>query len=169
MQNKQQILDGLTDIFNAWQQLLSGLAEEQVHIPLEPSTWTIKDNVAHLWSWQQASVARMEAALEDRPPVYPAWWLQRLPDPNEDVDQTNALLYDLSKDKPWQQVYDDWKSQFAHYLVLAARIPEKDLLQPGRYPWMGKYAIADSATGSMEHHQEHYEGLVAWLKQHTGR
>ena len=168
MDNKQQTLDSLADIFNRWQLLLASLSDEQIHNPLAPSSWTVKDIMAHLWSWQQASVARAEAALQGTQPAYPAWWAQRLPDPEEEVNGTNALLYSLSKDKTWQQVYSDWKMQFMHYLELVGRIPEKDFLQAGRYAWMGEYALADSADGSLGHHQEHYDTLVAWFQAHKG-
>ncbi len=168
MSDKQRVLDELTEIFNRWQLLLASLSAEQIHTPLAPSNWTVKDVVAHLWSWQQASVARMEAALQDRQPDYPAWWVQRGPDPEQDLDTTNALLYALSKDRPWQQVYDNWKVQFMHYLQLTGQIAEDDFSQGGRYRWMGQYAIADSAHGSLDHHKEHYESLTEWLLEHGG-
>jgi hypothetical protein len=168
MDRKQQILDGLAEIFNRWQVLLSSLSEEQIHTQLAPSSWTVKDMVAHLWSWQQASVARAEAALADQSPEMPAWWASFAPDPEEDVNRTNAWLYEASRDKAWQKVYTDWKSQFLHYLELVRRIPEKDFLQGGRYAWMGKYALADSSNGSLDHHAEHYEILVTWLQAHGG-
>lgn len=166
MDEKQHIIDELVDIFNRWQVLLASLSEEQILAPVDPSGWTVKDIVAHLWSWQQASVARMEAAIQDRPPNYPTWWVIRGPDPNADVDGTNALIYKLSKDKPWQVVYSDWKSQFKHYLELIRKIPENDLMLAGRYTWMGKYAIADSSNGALDHHKEHYEILTQWLSEH---
>ncbi len=167
MTNKQDILNELADIFNRWQVLLASLSQEQIQAQLRPSDWTIKDVVAHLWSWQQASVARMQAALENREPIYPHWWALRAPDPEENVDETNALLFTLSKDKPWSQVYDEWRSQFMHYLELTGKIPEKDFLQSGRYTWMGKYAIVDSTVGSLEHHKEHYETLTRWMREHN--
>jgi hypothetical protein len=166
MEQKQHILDDLTDMFNRWQDLLVSLSEEQIYTPLEPSSWTVKDVVAHLWSWQQASVARLQAALLDKEPDYPAWWVQRAPDPEEDVDGTNELLFELSKDKPWQQVYADWKAQFMRFLELTGRISERDFSQAGRFPWMGKYAIADSSNGSLDHHREHYSTLTTWLRVH---
>lgn len=168
MKDKQHVLDELAEIFNRWQMLLASLSEEQILVPLVPSSWTVKDVVAHMWSWQQASVARMEAALQDKQPDYPAWWIQRGPDPEADVDGTNALLYRLSKDKPWQVVYFDWKTQFIHYLELTTQISEKDFLQAGRYAWLGNYAIANSSNGSLDHHKEHYEALTEWLLEHGG-
>lgn len=168
MNEKQRILDELAEIFSRWQVLLASLNEAQIHQALSPSTWTVKDMVAHLWSWQQASVARMEAALHNREPNYPAWWALRGPDPEEDVDGTNALLFTLSKDKPWKVVYSDWKAQFKLYLELTQKITEKDFFQAGRYAWMGKYAIADSTNGSLDHHKEHYKELTEWLREHGG-
>jgi Mycothiol maleylpyruvate isomerase N-terminal domain len=168
MDSKQQTLDGLADIFNRWQLLLASLSEEQINSPLAPSGWTVKDIVAHLFSWQQASVARAEAALDDRVPIYPPWWAIFAPDPEEDVNRTNAWLYEANQDKPWSLVYADWNTQFVYYLELVGRIPEKDFLLAGRYSWMGEYALIDSSNGSLGHHQEHYEMLVAWLQDHSG-
>ena len=168
MTDKQHIVDELAEVLNRWQMLLASLSEEQIHTPLLPSTWTVKDVVAHLWSWQQASVARAEAAVQDRQPAYPRWWQILGPDPDEDVDRTNAWLYEASRGNPWQVVYDDWKSQFMHYLELLQQVPEGDFLQPGHFTWMGKYALADSANGSLEHHREHYDDLTAWLREHGG-
>jgi hypothetical protein len=166
MTNQEQILIGLTEIFNNWQVLLASLSEEQIATPLLPSSWTVKDIVAHMWGWQQASMARAEAAFHDREPKYPEWWEILGPDPEEDVDRTNAYLYDSNRNKPWSVVKADWKTQFMRYLELTKQVPEKDLLEPGRYAWMGIYALAASSEGSLGHHQEHYENLVAWLKEH---
>jgi hypothetical protein len=168
MNEKLQILDKLTVIFNRWQELLASLSEEQIMEPLLPLNWTVKDVVVHLWAWQQASVARAEAALHDTQPIYPQWWEILGPDPEEDVDRTNAWLYEANKDKPWSKVYADWKAQFEHYLELSKQIPDKDLLKPGRYAWMGDYPLAASPLGSLEHHEEHFETLSAWL-QDDGR
>jgi hypothetical protein len=165
MSDKEKILSDLDEIFTVWQALLSSLSEEQVLQPLLPSAWTVKDVIAHLWSWQQASVARAEAALQGQEPGYPEWWKVCGPDPNEDVDQTNAYLYKANRDKPWSKVYSDWKTQFQQYLDLTRQIPDSDLLEIGKYLWMGSFALAASATGSWEHHQEHYESLIAWLNQ----
>jgi hypothetical protein len=166
MNEKQQILNKLTEIFSRWQELLTSLSEEQITKALLPSNWTAKDVVAHMWAWQQASVARMEAALHDLEPVYPKWWEILGPDPDEDVDRTNAWIYEANRDKPWLKVYADWKAQFQRYLELSGQVPEKDLLKLGRYAWMGGYALSASSRGTLEHHQEHFETLQTWLRDH---
>ncbi len=168
MNDKQQLLNELFDISNHWQELLSDLSEDEILQPLLPSDWTVKDIVAHMWSWQQASVARADAALHNTLPDYPSWWEINGPDPEEDVDRTNAYLFEACRDKPWSIVYADWKAQFEHFLELSRQIPEKDLLEPGKYTWMGNFPLAASAIGSLDHHREHFETLRTWL-QDDGR
>lgn len=166
MDNKQEIISNLEEVFIRWQKLIGSLSVKQIMIPLTPSNWTSKDVLAHLWSWQQASVARAEAALENKEPHYPDWWIACGPDPNEDVDRTNAFLYAASRDKAWDIVYADWEKQFAHYLELLKQVPEDDLLEEGRFAWMAPYALSASAMGSWDHHQEHYDSLIAWFTDH---
>jgi len=166
MDNKGQILTELAEIFNRWQELLTTLSEEQIIAPQLPDHWSVKDVVAHMWAWQQASVARAKAAVDDREPNYPVWWDIMGPDPEADVDRTNAYLYKINQDKPWSRVYADWKTQFSHYLELTRQIPEKDLIQPGRYTWMGKYALSASSMGSLDHHREHYDTVSTWLHEY---
>jgi hypothetical protein len=64
-------------------------------------------------------------------------------------------------------VHACWSDQFLIYLDLLKQAPEQDLLEAGRFTWMGKYRLVDSFLGSFEHHQEHYDTLVAWLKEHN--
>jgi hypothetical protein len=165
---KSQVIADLEQVYRQWHELLAGLNDEQKLARLEPSYWTIKDVLAHLWFWQQASVARMEAAIRNTEPDYPDWWELFGPDPEDDVDHTNAWNYTQNRDKPWLQVYASWNNQFEHYLNLVKQVREQDLLEVGRFAWMGKYRLVDSTMGSCGHHQEHYDTLVAWLKQHPG-
>jgi len=163
MYDKKQINAMLKDEFNRWEELLAGVSEEQIIAPDLPSNWSIKDVIAHLWGWQQRSVARMEAALLDKAPDYPSWPAALGPDLEEDVDKTNAWIYETNREKPWPVVYGDWRAQFLHLLELAEQIPEKDLLDPGRYAWMDGYPLGESHMGTYEHHKEHLETLQEFL------
>jgi hypothetical protein len=161
--DKKQILGMLEEVFNRWEELLAGMSEEQATARNLPSNWSVKDVIAHLWAWQQRSVARQEAAVRNKEPRYPEWPERFDPDPEEDVDQTNAWIYETYRDKPWPSVYGDWREGFLRLLELAEQVPEKDLLDAGRYAWMGGYPLAASLQGTHEHHEEHLEQLLAWL------
>jgi hypothetical protein len=163
--DKQQLIQQLRDAYNDWEEALAGLTDEQITRPLKPSDLPIKDVIAHLWAWQQISVARIEAALEGREYHRLGWPEELGADLDEDVDKTNAWIYETNKNRPWPSVYEDWRSQFLRYLDLSQQVPEEDMLGQGKYKWMGSWALADSMQGSYEHHTEHLEQLHEWLGQ----
>lgn len=167
MNSKQQILTMLREEFNLWEEFLAGLNEEQITAPQLPSTWSIKDEIVHLWAWQQRTVARQIAALHNSDPDYPRWHEAGASkkvsdvDPDEDVDQANDWIYEAYRDKPWPRAYEEWREQFLRLLELVEAVPEKDLLDPSRYEWMEGYPLSESLQGTYEHHGEHLETLRA--------
>lgn len=168
MNDKQHILTALREEFNRWEELLANLSEPQITAPQLPENWSIKDVVAHLRAWQQRSIARLEAALLDRAPEYPAWPAQLDPEMEGQPHDLNAWLYAQHRDQPWSSVHQDWSEGFRRFLELGAALPEKDLLDADKYPWLEGYALIDVLQGSYEHHQEHAEYLepvIADLRQ----
>jgi len=164
-ENKEQILTMLNDVFSRWEELLAGLSDEQITDPRLPGNWSVKDVIAHLWAWQQRTLARTEAALRETEPQYPRWSDTLPPDPDDDVDQANDWIYRTNRDRPWPSVHGDWRAQFSRILELSDQLSQNDLFDPARYPWMGGYPLAASSFGSCEHHQEHIENLRDWLAQ----
>ena len=160
MNDKQQILTALREEFNRWEALLASMSETQIAGPSSPTNWSIKDVVAHLRAWQQRSIARMEAALHNREPEFPRWPETLNPDSEDDTDQINAWIYETNREKPWPSVYRDWREGFQRFLELGEAIPEKDLLDVGRYPWLAGRPLSFILVASCEHHQEHLEWLL---------
>ena len=158
----------LRDEFKRWEELLAGISEEQIIAKQLPDTLSIKDVIAHLWAWQQRSIARMEAGLHDREPDYPNWPAEFDPEPEGEPDQLNAWIYETNLEKLWSQVYGDWKSGFLSFLELAEAIPENNLFEIGRYIWLEKYPLSAVLLGSYEHHEEHLEDLQEWLREYGG-
>jgi hypothetical protein len=171
--NKKEILTELRVEFNRWEELLGSMSEEQIITPQLPSNWSIKDEIVHLWAWQQRSVARTEAALYNKKPDYPRWHepgneavaqgSTSEPDPEEELDETNTWIYEAYRDRSWLDVYADWRAQFLRFLELSEQIPERDLVEQGRYAWMGEDPLIASLEGSYEHHKEHLDELLARL------
>jgi hypothetical protein len=158
MSDKQGILTALREEFDRWEALLASLGEAQITAPQLDDNWSIKDVIAHLHAWQQRSIARLEAALLDREPEYPAWPTQFEPEV-EGVNDLNAWLYATYRDQPWPSVHEDWRAGFLRFLELGAALPEKDLLEVGKYAWLEGYALVAVLQGSYEHHREHTEFL----------
>jgi hypothetical protein len=169
MNDKDHILATLREEFDRWEALLASLTEEQITAPQLPANWSIKDVIAHLRAWQQRSIARLEAALLNRAPEFPAWPAGLDPEQQGQTHQVNAWMYETYRDQPWSSVYGDWRAGFLRFLELGAAIPEKDLLEPGRYPWLEGHPLAFILQASYDHHQEHagyLEPLLARLRQH---
>jgi len=165
MNMKEHILSALREQFNRWEDMLAGMSEEQITAPLLPSDWSLKDVMAHLMAWQQRSIARMEAALRDREPDFPEWLPGVDPDAEDTTDQTNAWIYETYRDQPWARVHQVWREGFLRFLETGEEIAERDLLDSSRYPWLGGLPLAIILLASYDHHQEHYEKLLAWLQE----
>lgn len=165
MNMKDHILAALREQFNSWEELLASMSEEQITSPQFDYNWSIKDVIAHLWVWQQISIARMEAGLQDREPGFPKWIVESNEDWEENANQTNALTFERHHNKPWPEIHQNWKEGFLRFLELGNKIPERDLLDTGRYSWLRGYSLAFILVASYDHHQEHFKKLVAWLSE----
>lgn len=165
MNMKEHILAALREQFNSWEELLAGLSEEQLTAPYFDFDWSIKDVIAHLWAWQQISIARLEAGSQDREPEFPKWIVESTDNWEEDADRVNALTFETQHSKSWSQTYESWQIGFLRLLDLGNEISERNLLDGDRYPWLKGYSLAFILVASYDHHQEHYEKLTRWLQE----
>jgi hypothetical protein len=156
MNMKDHILIALKEEFDKWETLLSGLSEEEIIRSRFDLGWSIKDMVAHLWAWQQISIARMEGGLQDREPDYPKWIVESIENWEEDSDRVNALTFEKYHAKPWSEIYRNWRNGFLRFLELGNQISERDLLDGDRYRWLNGYSLAFILVASYDHHQEHF-------------
>jgi hypothetical protein len=162
MNDKEQILTRLNDEFNSWEILLGSLSEAQITAP-QPSDMSIKDVMAHLMAWQQLSIMRLEAALNDREPEPMPWPEELGPEPEGDPYDINNWFDEQYHTQSWPNVYQAWRTGFLRFLELAQAVPEADLLAPGKYHWLEDYPLMAVLEGSYEHHREHMETLQARL------
>ena len=166
MNMKEHILTALREQFNRWEELLASLSEEQITTPHFDYNWSIKDVIAHLWRWQQISIARIEAARQDREPEFPKWVTELGENREESADRVNALTFETNHKKPWSEIHQNWTDGFLQFLELGSEFSEKDMLDGDRYTWLKGYSLAFILVASYDHHQEHLEKLLAWLTEH---
>jgi hypothetical protein len=165
MSPKQQVLASLNAEFERWEELLAGLSEAQITASQLPANLSLKDVVAHLRAWQQVSIARLEAAQLNREPHLPDWLLGADPEAEEELDHFNARIYDLYRAEPWPAVHQAWREGFRKFLKLAEAIPENELMDREKYPWLKGYALVAVLEGSYDHHAEHFAPLPAWINR----
>ena len=159
MKMKEHILAAMREQFELWDELLSSSSEREITAPRFDLDWSIKDVIAHLWAWQQISIARMEGGVFDREPEYPGWIVDSIENWEEDADRVNALTFDTYHEKPWSLIYGNWRNGFLQFLELASNVPERNLLDGDKYPWLNGYNLAAILIASYDHHQEHLEKL----------
>jgi hypothetical protein len=164
MNMKEHIRLALREQFDAWEEYLAGLSQEQIRKPLTPAGWTVKDVLVHLWAWQQRSIARLEAALSGREPEYPGWPTGPDPDAMGVTDRTNAWIYAEHREQPWPETYSKWREGYLLLIELAGGVPERDLLDASRFAWMEGHPLAGTLLATYDHHQEHLEWLQEWMQ-----
>jgi hypothetical protein len=164
MNMKGHILAALKEQFDHWQELLTGLNEQQVTTPHFDEGWSVQDVINHLWGWQQITLARMEAAAQDREPQFPTW-INELGGPwEENADRTNAQIYKNFHAQPWSVSHQNWQRGFLKLLETSENITERDLLDGDRYAWLNGHSPSAYLISSYDHHQEHLEKLEAWIQ-----
>jgi hypothetical protein len=166
MQTKEDWLYQLQDEFDRWENLLAGLDEAYIVARQLPSGLSIKDVIAHLWAWQQLSIARLEAAIDDRAPTYQLHPNALDPDVEENLERINAWIHESNENRSWEDVHVDWQKGYQLLLDLAAAIPAQDLMAEGKYAWLHGQPLVAVLDGSYDHHHnEHYGPLVQWLRE----
>lgn len=154
---QQHILQAMREQFNAYLLLLNSLSLQQRQQPLPNNpTWCAKDAIAHLWAWQQRSLARVLAAKNGGDPKYPP--LARDVD-EENLSEINQLYLEQYQPLPWQEVVDGWRHNYQQLIDEGDGLDVVSFLDSDRFAWLGGYAIADVYLGSYGHHAEHFVAL----------
>lgn len=161
---KKHILLALGEEYDAVEDLLAGIPVDLAENPMLPSPWSVKDVVAHLGAWQQRSIARVRGALADHEPEFPHWLAGLDPELEENTDQINDWIYRANHGKAWELVHHEWRAGYFDFMDLGAKVYEKDLLDSARYPWLNGYPLVQILLSYYDHHREHREELLNWLK-----
>jgi hypothetical protein len=159
--SKEALVTALKEVFNQWEETLASLSEAQIIAPDLPQSWSIQDVIAHLWAWQQISIARTQAVQRQHDPEFPEWPIEINPESEGNVDIVNAWVYENNHTQPWSKVHEKWRNGFLRLIEVAEAVPEEEIFRRGKYPWLGDFDLAAVFQGSYEHHHEHLEELQA--------
>jgi len=89
--------------------------------PPQPGRWTAKDNLAHLSAWRLTAAAELTAVRTGSPA--PASF-------SEDMDESNAKVYEMTRDHPAVSVLDEARRSWATLEAALEACSEEDLLKP---------------------------------------
>src|SRR5271166_5163774 len=105
--SKAQLLVELNNENASWQVLLDDIGEANMTQPEVAGGWSIKDIVAHLTTWRQRTVKRLQAMLNQKAEFTPPW-----PPELQDDDEINAWIYQSNRDRPLADVLNDSRTVF---------------------------------------------------------
>lgn len=136
--------------------------EERAIQPGNFEDLSLKDVIAHLTGWRWRTVARLEAGLSGGEPE--VHWPAHL---NEDdhTDEINNWFYETNRDKPLADILAESRETFDRVERAIAALPEDDLFQPNRFPWLEGYTLGPAVVeGTYEHyHIDHEPEIRDWL------
>ena len=162
LNSRAALLGAVRGLREELERVVAEAGEARMEQPGSFGEWTFKDLIAHLTGWRQTTAARLEAGLRGQEPVFP--WPDHL-DEEDDLDEINRWFYETNRDKPLVVVLRESRETFERVERAIAALPEADLLEPGRFPWLGGAALGPAVVrGTLGHyHEEHEPDIRGWL------
>ncbi len=159
---KTELLALIEQERTAWEDLLGAIGEARLTQPDFADGWTFKDVAAHLTAWRQRAVVRLQAVQRDEKPSPPPW----AGVPAED-DAVNEWIYQANRFRPPADVLRESRQSLADLAAAVAAVPETDLFDPHRFPWLEGTSLAETIMGNSCDHffTDHAPTLRAWLTQ----
>jgi hypothetical protein len=160
--NKTQLLSRIQTARAPLDTMLAQLTEEQMTQPSVEGKSSVKDILAHITTWEQHLVRRLQAALQDgKAEVYVV-----APGEPGDTDSVNELMFVQNQQLPLRQVVSDFHQSLQDVLQSVGRISDKDLFDPKALAQVFGYPV-ERIIGSdtFVHYPEHIESIRTWLEK----
>ena len=117
--------------------------------------WTIRDILAHMTGWDDATIDALRSHVTEFPPSVPAI---------HSLDEYNALTVTSRKDLDYVQVRKEWRLTRQVLRAIIEALPEDKFFNPVIVPWGEKATVPHLVDLFHDHEQEHCQDILAWLK-----
>ncbi|HBE24507.1 MAG TPA: hypothetical protein DDW33_02320 [Ktedonobacter sp.] len=152
---KVVLLDNIQTGYKQFETMLAPLSEEQMITPNVNGAWSIKDNIAHLTSWQSYVLRQLQGVMTGKEPP------EFLPGLSTE-DEENEHFYQENKDRPLSEVLAAFRVSYQRVLASVQSMSEETLNAP--FPWEeGRIVWTFIAGNTYEHYQEHGNIIERWL------
>ena len=156
--DKAQLLAEMNSKYAELESLLASLNEQQMTTPGVSGDWSIKDILAHITTWQQSMLERLQAVARN---VTPAFYG---PDNDEEMDRMNARFYQENKARPLSEVLSNFSTSHRQVVEMVQTLQDEDLFDPNRFTWRRGSPLWDLVAGdTYEHYDEHMQSIQQWL------
>lgn len=155
MITRDEALAMLDDNFKAFMDCLGQLTEEELTVPPVTGAWTVKDVIAHVWSWGDEVLRTVKAWGEARPwqagVTYNDAWSEA------QVIAKSAL--------PLITVVDGATSVHRRLMHQLYTLSDEMLTQVDRAPWGEEMPLVELFHRMAEHYARHAQDLKAYQER----
>jgi hypothetical protein len=120
--------------------------------------WTMKDMLAHMTGWDDATIDSLRAHVIGRSPSV---------DAIRSLDEYNALTVSSRKDLNYEHVLREWRLTRQVLRTIIEQMPDDKFLEPLVVPWGEKATVTFLVDMFREHEEEHTRDILEWAKDTT--
>lgn len=118
--------------------------------------WTVREILAHLSGWDDATIAFIHALVEGREPATPA---------ARGMDVYNAETVATREELDYDHIYREYIETRRVLLELIRSMPEEKITQNYTLPWGGDGSLVDIVDIFGPHEEEHAEDVYKIVTQ----
>lgn len=161
--NENPALNEFLDEIRILRTKLEGLiaavpADRREEASLPGGEWSVKDVLAHLGTWEELTVLRLQAALDGVPPVLPPLGSEA------EMNAFNDRVHLEAQRRTFSDVHSQFDAAHHELMALLARQDEAFLASKLPEPWgRGRTAWQLVAANTIRHYPEHIEAIETWL------
>ncbi len=117
--------------------------------------WTIREVLAHVTGWDDATIETLRAHLDERPLS-----ISEI----HDLDEYNAQAVASRTDLENEQVLNEWRTTRGVLRKIIEEFPEDKFKIPVSVPWGGKSTVTDMMEMFCDHEESHTRDVQKWLR-----
>ena len=117
--------------------------------------WTIKDLIAHMTGWDDATIDSLRSHVAGCAPSVPAI---------RSLDEYNKLTVSSRNDLDYEQVLKEWRTTRKVLRTIIEQMPEEEFFSPVIVPWGEKATVTYLVDMFRDHEEVHARDVMEWLK-----
>lgn len=156
---KDELINALEEGRETFLEAIEGLSDETMQLPGAVGSWSVKDVLSHLSRWEAELIKQLWQLSQGQRPT--TVHFSGMSD-----EEINARWYSEGRDRELERVLEDFHGVRTQTIRRVEGFTEKDLLEIGRYRWLGKTPLWQVvAESTFEHEAEHAAEIRRWREQ----
>ena len=159
---KSLVLEMLASERRRLEQNLSGLTPVEMVLPGVVGSWSVKDVLAHLADWEAHMPVWIEAARAGDPVAEIEEGLKW-----GEFEAFNQRIYARHCNQTLEEVLAYFHEVHRQFMQMVEEMPEEEILQRGRYGFIGKGAVYNWLSQYASHDRWAKTKIRKWMKTHS--